>query len=256
MVAACDQEPGDVQPGNDDQVRALLAPLVDDPATARRLLTGTATADLEEEAASAGLPTSGRVTWLVADREFSEETVHVVAATVTAAAQRDPGGTDDAVAAQLVASGDLDSRLLEAPADVIADRVGEALGTVRRSAPWSPDDLAGLLRRLGADAEARATVAEAVMAEADDRLRRTDTATELLGAEVAVPAGWLLGALDAGALDGLDEMDARELVDDRRLELETLAERALVASGRSREAARSMAATISRGYSEGLAAAE
>lgn len=250
-LVSCTDDPDDSSADDVDSaaVAEVLSSVADDPADARALLSGRPSG----AAADAGIPTDATLAWLVAGEDLSDQALDAVGTVLATASGPAPGSSDEDVVAALLDADRVDPRLRPALAGVVADRIPDAFGSARAGRPWRADQLAVLLGAIGADEAARATVTDAVFAEARTRLAEPATDPGLLAADVASPAGWLIGALDSGAVVGMDEADATAYVADRRLELETLAEDAARAGGRTPTAAQSLATTISGGYSDGLA---
>jgi hypothetical protein len=251
-LTSCSDDPND-DGAEDKQVAAVLTPLEDDPAAARALMTGQASGTLADDAASAGIPEDGTVAWLMGDRGFSDGTLHAVAGALDAAGHPAPGDDDEQVVAEIIGHGQVPDGLREAAAVVLAARADDAFASSTGNAPWSPDDLTRLLIDVGGDPAARESLADAFVDHARPRLGGRG------GAEVGQPLGALLGALDVGALGSLggdpDGFEFRKHVDQRRLALETLAERAVLESGGASVAAEAAAARTGGAYTTGLDAA-
>ncbi|KRF15427.1 hypothetical protein ASG90_12065 [Nocardioides sp. Soil797] len=256
LVGACDGgESSDGEAGLDtDKVARVLTRAADDPSRARRLLSGRAEGDLATEAQDAGIPTEDVVSWLLEDHGFPGETSQAVADVLKIAAQPAAGSQDEAVTAQVVASPQVDPVLRPAVAGLLVDHVPEMMASVSTGEPWSRVDLARLLAEVGGDPKTRVTLTTAITDRAESRISSGELGKDAATAQVVLPTGWLVGAVDAGAMDGLDDGETRSLVDDRRLELETLAENSALAAGQSDVQARAMSAEISGAYSEGLGA--
>lgn len=238
-VGACDD-------GNNvdaEAVTRILEQATDDPGAATDLLTDRATGSLAADAEKAGMPAQDVVAWLLADHGLPDDTTDAAGQLLTTAAAPTTRPTEDVVAADMVCSPTVTPALRQAVAQMLVERVGELMSSATTNRPWSPDDLARLLSELGGDTELRETIGTAITDRAHQRISAGKLADAAVEAKVVRPTGWLIGALDAGAAEHLDDAEAATLFADRQLALETLAEQSMLDAGRSEQAARAMAAS-------------